>query len=665
MTYSEIKITFTEDLVVGSELNIYNSFSALGIGTIWTEKWQNTRSQTNQVNIGTPTENIGERAAIAFGIAFGLDYNFPIQYEFSRVVNVITIKSMIPEQTFLSGELLLGGEPISGVTFEITNFVGTAYELEEIVFSQAIESCTKIKVGIKTTELSTSILSPFTLVENTDNPFYFDAFRGQGIIVTTKNSAGQQISFNVIVPDVLAKDNFILNPSNTPNGGTLNIVKNNSYGLDVQYSINGTDFQTNPYFSGLEPGVYTLWIKDQYGCRFNIPFFISEFNIQNPYFYYSKSNSIRMAERNNELPNDENSLSCESLAKLPYKEIQRFNESDIITVQFKSNLSTNEAKVINENNLETNLIVDKKTNNIGNKEKRDAVIYKFSNFKSGIYFINGNIYNYDTNAVVDDYSLNGLLPNWAEIGKYISIDSIWYLIENIVYVESKNADVIVISRVSVYPMGESVIVGSIYNIQNYEVYETTIVMANFLNQNIRLEINAYDSEFETKNYLSEVLNIQEKQKDCLEIFYFNIDNNDVFYQTGIKHLLRLPFTKINGYFDDNSENNKTDSTVISLNATLYEGTEFIFEPVTKEIWRKLSIALSHKFVFINDVGYVKDGEIEVDGALEDTNLYVVTAKMLKTGKVYSNLSVGSIDLATDPIIEIPGMIEWDGGFIEQ
>ena len=849
MTYSEIKITFTENLIEGSTLNIFNEFSDLATSNNWVEKWVRLRGQTNQVTTAVPTPIIGERAAIQFINAFQLDYNFPVQYEVTRFENEVTIKSMIPQQSFLGGELTLDEDPISGVTFEITNFVGTPYGLEEITFLQAIESCTKIKIGIKTTELSTSILSPFTLVGNADNPFYFDAFRSQGIIVTTKNAYLQQISFNVIVPDVLSADNFILQPSNTPNGGTLNIVKNNSYGLDVQYSINSLDWQSEPYFSGLTTGVYDLDIKDQYGCRINIPFFISEFNIQDSYFYYSKSNSIRIAERNNELPNDENTLSCESLVNLPYKEIQRFNSDDIITVQFKSNYEINKSKVIPENpiviqeksniilhseylenavwentnliissekaisnntngfhsilqninkgsesglytfsffakkdeykiirisisnvagnnyslvnfNLDTllfygelsnvfsiisktftssengyyrvsievdlttvsniiarieilnnsgqlqyigngvnglyiskfqfqkggltpylattntpefvsgsdgtfNLPVIKKTNNIGNKEKRDAVIYKYSRFKSGIYFINGNIYNYDTNSIVGNYALNGLLPIWAQIGNYITIGSIWYLIENIVYVESKNADVMIISKVTVSPSGQSIIVGSIYNIQNYEVYETTVVMNDFLNQNIRLKIESSDSEFSSKNYLSEIISVKEKHENCLEILCFNKDNNDVFYQTGIEHLLRLPFTKINGYFDDSSENNKTDSTVISLNATLYEGNEFIFEPVTKEIWRKLAISLSHKFVFIDHVGYVKDGEIEVEGPLEDTNLYVVKAKMLKTGNVYSNLSKGDIILANDPVVEIPGMIEWDGGFIEQ
>jgi hypothetical protein len=39
-------------------------------------------------------------------------------------------------------------------------------------------------------------------------------------------------------------------------------------------------------------------------------------------------------------------------------------------------------------------------------------------------------------------------------------------------------------------------------------------------------------------------------------------------------------------------------------ANVYEVEEFAFEPVTKEIWRKVKQTLSHETVTINGVGYV-------------------------------------------------------------
>lgn len=672
MTYSELKITFTETFQVGYKLTIFNIFET-NLGPLQTEsieQWKNLRDQPNKVTLGTPTANIGEREAIQFVSAFELDYNFANQYEVTRLVNVVTIKSTNPNQTFFYATLQNNDIVISGADFEIIDFTGTVFNISESEFLQASDPCTKIGIQIRTSELATNILSPFTLYGNTENPFYFEVFRSQSFKLKIQNEDGVEFITSFTVPDALNVANFTLTPSSTPNGGTLDITKINSYLLDIEYSLDGIDWQEEQNFGGLESGNYTLYVRDQFGCSFEVEFFISEFNIQNPYFYYSKSNSIRMAERVDFalIPkNDENTLSCESWAKFPWKEVQNFNSSDNITAQFKSNLANNTAKIINEAGVITDLSVIKKTNNIGNKEKRDSIMYRISASKSGIYFINGNTYDFDSNSVNGTYLLNGSLPSWGKIGNYIILDSIWYQIENIIFEESRNADVLVISRNwgLFLPTDQSKIVGSVYNIQDYEVYETTVVMGGFFGQNIRLKIEASDTEFSNVTYLSELISVQEANPECLEIRYFNIDNNDVFYQTGIQHLLRIPFTKINGYFDDSSENNKTDASVISLSVTLYEGNEFIFEPITTEMWRKLTIALSHKFVFIDGVGYVKDGEIEVEGPLDDSNLYVVKAKMLKTGKSYNNLSSGSIGLANDPIIEIPGMIEWDGGFIEQ
>jgi hypothetical protein len=68
-------------------------------------------------------------------------------------------------------------------------------------------------------------------------------------------------------------------------------------------------------------------------------------------------------------------------------------------------------------------------------------------------------------------------------------------------------------------------------------------------------------------------------------------------------------------------------------------------------------ALSHSDVRIDGVYYVKEGDIEVEGPLEETNLYIVKAPMIKARNVYnsdsSNLGFG------EGSIEIPGLV--DGG----
>lgn len=62
---------------------------------------------------------------------------------------------------------------------------------------------------------------------------------------------------------------------------------------------------------------------------------------------------------------------------------------------------------------------------------------------------------------------------------YIKVDAAWFLIEDVLFDESKNAKVIVIS--SNYSGTDiAVIAGTIYNIFDYEIYEFTIDMVDYI-----------------------------------------------------------------------------------------------------------------------------------------------------------------------------------------
>ena len=76
------------------------------------------------------------------------------------------------------------------------------------------------------------------------------------------------------------------------------------------------------------------------------------------------------------------------------------------------------------------------------------------------------------------------------------------------------------------------------------------------------------------------------------------------------------------------------------------------------------IALSCKNVIIDGVSYVKTGSFDNEGPLEDTNLYVLTAKMLKSGSVFSSKASGTVDFDSTNL-EVPGLIEvGSGGFLK-
>jgi hypothetical protein len=301
--------------------------------------------------------------------------------------------------------------------------------------------------------------------------------------------------------------------------------------------LDNITFQTSATFSGLLPGSFNLYIKDQFGCVATKPFELNENGVYSPSFYISKSNSLRFANRivwgdSANYKTDENTLSCEVDVnpKNRWKETQQFQTADVITTQFKSNYSSNVAKIKREGIADVIIPVIKKTSNIGLKEKLDARKYEIEPGKTGIYFLSGNQYDFDTNAVIGNYTLNGSIPEFASAGNYIQIQNAWFFIESIIFDEAKNADVIVLDGDHVGPE-ENVIVGSIFNREFYEVFEFEIDMVNYIEEKFTVEITNSDSKFETLTHVSEEIWVKVKHEDVLEIRYKNANNTDVFYST--------------------------------------------------------------------------------------------------------------------------------------
>lgn len=673
MSASIIRITFTQDLPTGAELgfDVINDGGSWGVPTSHAEifRWVNLRSTSRTVTVGAPTGSPGERTAINFVIAFNLDTGG--QYLISRSVNQITITApnLYSYTEFAVNGLFAGYNNHPSIQFEITNGNRARFEITSITFSQAATApCSNINMVVATNELATKILSPAVVNPNTNNPFTLTVLRGQTLSLRIENATGNVIDELVATPGLLNASNFGVLINNGPSGATA-IVQNRSdstSGLVLQYSLDDITWQTSDTFSGLVVGNYTAYVRDNFGCSFSLSFHVDEFGIQTPNFYISKSNSFRFANRisfgdSENYKTDENTLSCEVDVELPYKEIQQFQSADIITTQFRSNYASNIATIVKEDETIINIPVEKKTNNIGIKDKRDARKYDVGDGKTGVYFISGNVYDYTTNIITGTYTLNGTLPQWAQIGNYITISGFWFLIEDIIFDETKNADVIVFTNAYTDPE-VNIIIGTVYNRFNYEIYEFTIDMVNYINQQFNVKLINSNVNFPTITHLSEVIWCKVKHENVLEIRYRNTTNTDIMYSTGIEHKIRIPYIKISGKTDKQSEVHKTDTDAILLNADLYEVDDFQFEPVTKEIWRKLMMALSHEKVFLNGVGYVKSGSFNTEGPLERSNLYVLTATMIKTGNVYNSQTSGNLDFDGSEI-EVPGLISTQSGYL--
>lgn len=656
MANSKIIITFNEDLGPSNFVRFYVNYSPDANPVYAEEIWNYQRTASNEVAIGIPTSLPGERSAINFMAAFILDFS-PQIYTVSRIANTVTIGFVDPGLYFESGS------SDASVDFDIINETGPLFEFINVSFSPASDACSNIRVNVATSELATNIVSPFS-GSNSANPFSFDWPRNQQFNLRVRNAAGSTISRIIAMPGLLPEIPLQINPS--PNGAT--VIVNYSYDLQLQigYSLDGISYQESNVFSGLVEGDYTVRVRDQFGCSKSRTFHVDSLGINSPYFHLSKAMSFRFAQRidwgdSGNYKTDENTLSHEADAKYPYCEIQQFQSSDIIRTQFKSNYSSRTAKAVKENGDEAVLPIQQMTSNIGLTDRRDARKYSLGNGKAGIYFMNGNTYDFNLGFQIGTYTLNGALPEWAVEGNYFAVaapfgdSGTWHEVTDIFYDETRNADVLVINEN--YTGNDALVnVRSQFNRFNYEVYEFPIDLGDYLDQTIQIRLENSDPNFTDLVHLSEKINVKARQADTFEIRYKNQTNTDVVYATEIENILRIPYTRQNGRVDEENDTYKTDTTAKLIQSDMYEVDEFVFEPVTKEIWRKLCQALSHDTVFIDGVGYSKNSEFDTEGPLEDTNLYVLKATMIKTGNVYS--SVGYEDGGYgQSSIEIPGLIQ--------
>lgn len=603
--------------------------------------------------------------------AFGVDYNFLGLFLVSTDGLQIIIEH--PESGFWDENNIENLTNGSIVFDSITNSADIIpINISDITFSEASNPCTHIKMDVTTDVLATKITSNrgHSVNPNAENPFSLEFARGGSAGIQVENATGETSRTVIDLPQTLSANNATIETLNSPNGATITATVSEAYGLDLEYSLDDSTYQSENYFNSLIEGDYTLYIRDQFGCSMTKDFSVAAFEDEGsgvgrrtPYVSISKANSFRFAERVDfdlVLKTDENTLSYEAFAKNPrlaYKEVQQFLSKNSITTQIKTNYNDLSAVVIKEDGSEDDQAISQKTDWMALKDRRDAIKYNLENGQTGLYFTSGNTYDPDTEVQNGTYALNGGLPYWGTIGNYLFLDAGWYQIKNVIFDESKKAEILVIEMV--YEGVEaSVILNSVYDEQNYNVFEFETDLSIYNNSTIQVQINAADSVFETVTFLSEDINVKNVQEYTAEIKYKNASNSGIFYATGIENLINIPILKISGKIEDESETHKTDTRSVLLGAKIYEVDDFEFEPVTKEIMRKIVLALSHDDLVINGVSYVKNGaSIEVEGALEDTNLYQIKATLIKSGVAYNSNGTQS-DFSVQ---DIPAIIEGGSG----
>lgn len=680
MATSRIEITFNDDLSIGDQVYFEKRFNDGVLDTGWQpvqETWVNFRSGANQVTQGTPTAIQGERSAINFVQAINLDYLFtyPVNGELVNGVERIGNKVIIRQHINWSFRLIDPDPTSADVSISIFNWSGINFNITGATIGTATTNpvCTHFKIFFS---FNTDIVkykigsNDEVILGGPSDSIELEFLRGQGFTAQFYD-ADDNLSYYSLtsfqVPSILNVNSLNIQVNATPNGGTATASIITTL-LTLEYSLDDNTWYDSEVFNNLPEGDYTMYVRDHLGCKISKAFHVDEFGVGVPYFHIPKANPIRFANvvtwgDCSNYKTDDNTLSCQENVRKAIPYTQLFQSCDIIPTQIHSNYNVNSMKIVDEDDNETVVNFIQKSNFMQRKDMRDARMYSFDENKTGIYFLTGNIYDYDTQADTgNDHSLNGTLPEWGVVGNYVRLNNTWYVVDSVQYDPEKNADVLLISNI--YTGADQVVqVASIYNLENFEVFESEIDFVSFIDKKLRVYIDAQDSNFVDLAFVSELIWVKVSHENTSMIRYKNSTNTDVYFNTGIEFKIRFEVEDIYAKDDEETEISISDTQAKIYKANIYEKNTYVFSPVPTEMMRKLKQILVHDILEIDNTPYAKNDAPEVTN-LEGTNLYDVVANMVKSGRNFnSNASLGEIEF-NGSNEEVPGLVDFGGGFVK-
>jgi len=488
-------------------------------------------------------------------------------------------------------------------------------------------------------------------------------------------TAGGNSAFGTVTLDsaTIGKKEIIL----TSNGTNQSFqIQNNTFigtfsNIKLQEYEEEQPYQNSNSWSGIPIGDYCLAVKDNFGCEISIPFTIDAFTPNlvdyDAVLEVSKVNSLQFKE--NEAwancgirKNITNTLSYEENVKInnrSYKQL--FQQCDTIRTQIKSNYTTNEAKLVNCDGVETTITVTKATENLNITDVRDGTIFiKFGN-QIAVEFLAGNTYDPITLVQNGSYNLNGDLMEWINIGDYINIEGAGWCYITTILPPSQVSDAYTVVTTTLnnglFTDLDVVKITSVYNAVDYDRYEFEIDM-NALSGDYYVKLNMSDSTFGSKEYISEWFNVATEQECHHLIDYYNTKNNEINYATGITFRLRIPYIKNLKWQPEIDENEiyVTDTRTVLLESRIREAYEITFMPLPTAMAQKLVLALSHDKLQIDGLNYIKNDEPEVE-PYGTTNLYSVKCTIVRSDYVFDNTggtTAGEVILGAGQTFEIDG-----------
>lgn len=691
---SVLSLNFNRDFEENETLSI--GVELFGTLEVYNFVWKQVRSRNFQVKVVDTPVSLpdGLSTQVEFGNAFRTDTD-PLLFEVlssNAGINIISTSQFI---RFITVDTSTSG---GAITYSINNdAVVPPFSVSQVSISRnddVLKRCTDVKAVIQTSgQIDEYIYFGQTVVTGTtsnsltldlprDTPFSIelinyidgDSSRKQIINYPTSikpttiegNPSGiPHVPGSVFNIPSLSESDLGVNITNTITGATVTAVSKAPDSLDLEYSLDSLTYQDSNTFTGQLNGVGNMFFKDRYGCVKRIEYEVNNIGSSNPIALVSKANSIGfITEQNidniNIFKNNYNSFDKDDFALNNYCENILFTNRDKPKVQFKTNYKNVTVTLRKDGDSNQILTPVKRTNNLSRFQDLEAVVYRHSSGKLAIYFNSGRVYD-ATGTQIGTHNLNGNLPSFAIIGSIIEIENIGaFVISNIILDRSIQKKAILID--SAYSgVIQSLRVKSTYNILPFEVWDFEINWQLYGNGLYDVTIEFTDPNYDDINMVSENIDVSDKHDDTLHILAYNntSNNKDVFYKYDIKHIMRVPYLSYRGDVVDDSTIVIGDNSTNVTKSNLNESDNIIFGQFPKSFMRRLSILLGLENLFINGIGYSKNGGLAIEND-ENVNVYSIEGTFVDNNIRYNN--VDNLDLSVDSDVEdllVPSLLDLD------
>ena len=393
--------------------------------------------------------------------------------------------------------------------------------------------------------------------------------------------------------------------------GALTILQANATGA-VTYQIvgpSGTLSNSTGIFTGLRPGTYAISITDSIGCNavaqavvpaYKLPFF--DVPIANTHRFVTLSGPVDI----NTVQDFDNRLLADmrfAFEKETCAFRQKINQTDNTQVQWRSSYSqhTIELRRQSDGALISTLVPVKRTSYTNRLVTKDCVITAGNTGFTQVYFTEG-------------------LPDFYQVGMDITLAGAGamngsYEIVDIlpgVLLASGYQVLLLQTAYTLVPTTQVCTNSTVYNIEEWEVFEISINWSLYSINNYYLSIRGIDQQFADVIAQSEPVELQTAHDDTVLVQWWNNDNAFLIdYSTGIKMMMRVnarlsfpkPGGQITGMEDSVRRYIKLQENVTRLHDMEVWDTPFY-------LIEKLQIAMAHDNLYVNNVQYATEEKLE-------------------------------------------------------